>query len=302
MQHTSLCRVRRGLAAGFLTATLALTLSASAAAHSSYLTNWQSLYPTSQSDDHVINGTGTSCQLCHSSQGGGDGFNGYGWKLRGFISTMSVPAAIQACEPFNSDLDPTGSSNLAEINANAQPGWTTGPNNTWYFKNGTTQTGKSPPSLILPPLDPTGGASSFCTSKPSSLAGCTPTLTGSSATISKTGGGYTCKASPVPGGGGKPGIMIWTKSGLLATPTSTSFGFLCLSQLSRFGAWSASPGGTAGLCDGTYDFALQTAVSSTAAIAAGDTLHIQAWYRDSGFPPPGNANFTNGIGPIAVTP
>ena len=37
-------------------------------------------------------------------------------------------------------------------------------------------------------------------------------------------------------------------------------------------------------------------------ILVGDGLYIQAWYRDTGFPPPGNANLTNGVGPIVVVP
>jgi hypothetical protein len=47
---------------------------------------------------------------------------------------------------------------------------------------------------------------------------------------------------------------------------------------------------------------LQSIVASFAVIVPGDQLYVQGWYRDSGFPPPGNANFTNAIGPITVTP
>jgi hypothetical protein len=146
------------------------------------------------------------------------------------------------------------------------------------------------------------GPSQFCTSKPSSLPACVPVLTGTSTTVSKSGGAYTVKATPVPGGAAKPGILIWTKNGQLSTPANTSFGFLCLSQFQRAGNFPASPGGTNGTCNGTYNWPFQSIVASFGTIAPGNTLHVQGWYRDSGFPPPGNANFTNGIGPITVVP
>jgi hypothetical protein len=142
----------------------------------------------------------------------------------------------------------------------------------------------------------------FCTSKPSSLPGCVPFLSGTGTTVSKTSGAYTVAAIPVPGGPGKPGILIWTRFGLLGAPVNTSFGFLCLSQFQRAGAFPATPGGTNGVCDGAYTWPFQSIVASFATITPGNNLHVQGWYRDSGFPPPGNANFTQGIGPILVVP
>ncbi len=162
----------------------------------------------------------------------------------------------------------------------------------------------STPQDLLFQLEGTsgGGMGQFCTSKPSSLPSCVPTLSGTGTTVSKTVGSYTLTATPVPGGAGKPGILIWTKNGLLGTPLNTSFGFLCLSQFQRAGNFPASPGGTNGACNGTYNWPFQSIVASTATIFVGDSLHVQGWYRDAGFPPPGSANFTNGVGPIAVTP
>jgi hypothetical protein len=142
----------------------------------------------------------------------------------------------------------------------------------------------------------------YCTSKPSSLPSCVPSLRGSGASVSKSNGSYTVTAAPVPGGPGKPGILIWTKNGLLGTPVNTSFGYLCLSQFQRAGAFPATPGGASGVCNGAYDWPFQSIVASFATIAPGNSLHVQGWYRDSGFPPPGNANFTHAIGPIQVLP
>jgi IPT/TIG domain len=145
-----------------------------------------------------------------------------------------------------------------------------------------------------------GSVTSFCTSKTSSL-GCTPTLTASSSTASKTGTPpSTLTASPVPGGAGLPGILIYAKTAPVA-PIVTSFGFLCLSGFQRAGAFPASPGGTPGTCSGAYTWDVAVIAAGTASILVGDMLRIQAWYRDPGFPPPGNANFTNGVNALTVT-
>ena len=95
---------------------LFITMSVAQAA-SSYLTTWQGLYPNSLSDDNA--GT-QGCQLCHASST--QNLNPYG---KAFCDQAgSTTARIQAVEAANSDLDPTSSSNLTEINASAQPGWT----------------------------------------------------------------------------------------------------------------------------------------------------------------------------------
>jgi hypothetical protein len=145
-------------------------------------------------------------------------------------------------------------------------------------------------------------AETFCTSKPSSLAGCVPVLVGKSSAISKSAGAgsYGVAAAPVPGGSGANGILIYSRSGLLGTPLLTGFGHLCLSQFARLGAFVSAPGGTLGACDGAYYWDFGAIAQATGAILPGDTLHIQAWYRDP--PNAGAANLTQGVGPIAVLP
>jgi hypothetical protein len=150
-----------------------------------------------------------------------------------------------------------------------------------------------------------GGVTNFCTpsktSSPSS-GSCVPALTTSSTTASKSGApATTVTATPVPGGPGLPGILIYAKTPPVA-PVVTAFGNLCLSGFSRAGAFPASPGGVAGSCSGTYNWNWAAIAAGTAGIAIGDVDRIQAWYRDPGFPPPGNANFTHGIDGITITP
>ncbi|MFQ5804173.1 MAG: choice-of-anchor D domain-containing protein [Candidatus Methylomirabilales bacterium] len=134
-----------------------------AMARGTFLSPWQSTYPASLSDDNVINGTGKSCQLCHRDSSGGDPWNGYGWDIKlGLDAGLSTADAITAIEALNSDMDPGNFENYnpgpgGEIDQNTQPGWTGGPNNTIYFKNGTTATGQLPPGNILGNLDPVVG-------------------------------------------------------------------------------------------------------------------------------------------------
>ena len=127
-----------------------LTLTAQVAvARPSILAAWQSTYPASDSD--LVN-----CQLCHQNTSGGNPWNAYGWNIRQGIqnSGLAASAAIAAVEANNSDASVvSASNNLEEISASTQPGWTVGAANTIYFKNGSTLTSQSAPSLVTA-LDP----------------------------------------------------------------------------------------------------------------------------------------------------
>lgn len=144
-------------AAVWLVGLMALLLgSGSAMAISSYLRGadgFNLVYPASTS------GVNASCNICHSN-GGGTDLNEYGraWTAQ-HNSGQTVRAAFLAIEAINSDGDPTGASNIAEIIANAQPGWTPGAVNTLYdmFTLAVTATNQSPP-FINGILDPAATA------------------------------------------------------------------------------------------------------------------------------------------------
>lgn len=125
-------------------------LSSSAFGYSSYLSTWQGKYPSSQSDNNIINGTSASCQLCHFNSSGGDPFNAYGWSLREDMNNngKTISQAINDVEALDSDSDPSHYTNLEEINADVQPGWTDGANNIKYFTSGSQTTGQTPPSNV----------------------------------------------------------------------------------------------------------------------------------------------------------
>ncbi len=120
--------------------------SGSAMAVSNYLRGtdgFNLVYPASTT------GTNSSCNVCHSN-GGGTDLNAYGraWAAQ-HNAGQTVRAAFLAIESANSDSDPTGSLNIAEITAGAQPGWTPGAVNTLYdmFSLVATVTNQNPPSI-----------------------------------------------------------------------------------------------------------------------------------------------------------
>jgi hypothetical protein len=106
----------------------ALLTAPSAYARSTFVSPWLSQYPGS---DSLNNATPDGCQLCHSTASG-SGRNAYGADLDSVMpsnpSTSELIAALIAIESDDSDSDPTGSSNIVEIDADTQPGWTVGDN------------------------------------------------------------------------------------------------------------------------------------------------------------------------------
>lgn len=128
-----------------------LVVFSSALALNAFLKTWQDTYPHSTSD-------AASCDLCHGTST--SNLNAYGQDLCEAFNG-SVPAdskaALLAIEGLDSDGN--GDSNLVEIDAGAQPGWTTGPVNQIYDTNvaaGCEPIGApiEPLSTLPLPLDP----------------------------------------------------------------------------------------------------------------------------------------------------
>jgi hypothetical protein len=109
----------------------------------SYGSNWATAYPNSTSYANA------SCQLCHGSST--STLNGYGNAVRQAGTSV---AAIQSIGNQNSDGDAGGSNNLAEINANAQPGWTSGINTVYTTAGANAGTATAPlaASVLLDPI------------------------------------------------------------------------------------------------------------------------------------------------------
>jgi len=146
-------RGRRCLASAGLSIVVslgALLLAPAAHAESDYLNNWRGLYPGSNSD-------AASCQLCHGSSTGD--INPYGFAVASCNPATSgnISQRIQAAEGPNSDGDAGGFTNLEEINASTQPGWTTGLNDIWSRGGCNPQNPETAPNGLGTPLDPPVG-------------------------------------------------------------------------------------------------------------------------------------------------
>jgi|GEM_PF-401308 len=124
---------------------LALLCAPQALATSGYLSTWSGLYPGSTSDNAA------SCQLCHGTST--QNLNPYGHDLAQCNgATGTITQRILAAEGLNSDGDAGGFTNLAEINANTQPGWTTGNMPVWGRTSCTAAgTNTAPSGLSLDP-------------------------------------------------------------------------------------------------------------------------------------------------------
>jgi len=134
--------------------TVALTTPQVASAWPPYLTEWQNIYPASNSDDNVSNGLGQGCALCHFDPNGGSPWNPYGWEIRKkFLAGASLHDAILQSALWDSDANPRSWSNNVEITMDTQPGWTDGNNNVAYDDLGALP-GQPPPAGILGSLDP----------------------------------------------------------------------------------------------------------------------------------------------------
>jgi FG-GAP-like repeat len=132
----------------------------------------------------------------------------------------------------------------------------------------------------------------YCTSKPSSLPGCVPTLQAAGTPSASTGSGFVVSTTPTLGG--KVGLFIYTTQGAAAVPSSTPFGFLCIGPSGIKRIASQTTGGTNGLCNGSMsvDFNLYYATQTgDPSLVPGATVDLQAWYRDPA--DAGGADLTN---------
>jgi hypothetical protein len=108
-----------------------------------YTTTWGITYPDSET---VV----ANCLICHSDDD--TRLNTYGRDIC-LAEGADLPARLVAVESIDSDGD--GTSNLMEIGANAQPGWTEGDNPLFYTETCLPAGENIPVPLDVPdPYDP----------------------------------------------------------------------------------------------------------------------------------------------------
>ena len=114
-----------------------------AKASSHYTTIWGSHYPHSETYE-------ANCYICHSENL--EHLNGYGRDIC-LTEADDIETRIVAIEMYDSDGD--GTTNLTEINLNAQPGWTEGDNRLYHSDTCLDALENiSVPSPVPSPYDP----------------------------------------------------------------------------------------------------------------------------------------------------
>lgn len=133
--------------------------SSQAAAFPGILADWQDRYgAVSASADNA------GCYLCHADGTDRSRWNAYGWDVRDaradVTCDLDMDGDVTNAEAFfcieseNSDLDSGANSNLSEIGASTQPGWTVGASNTIYTIFSTLP--NQPPPDDIGAVDPDG--------------------------------------------------------------------------------------------------------------------------------------------------
>ncbi len=147
-------RLRCLLTTGLATLAL-LTLAPQAHAFNNILNTWQGIYGLGgTSGDNSQSGNNASCELCHANNNTGL-WNGYGSQLEVLINSGTGAAAAMAQIEGNSSVNINGGTTfLDEIQASAQPGWTTGNNNTIFNNGAVVAASNVPPPAGIGDLDP----------------------------------------------------------------------------------------------------------------------------------------------------
>lgn len=145
---------------------LALFAGMSAQARPGIADDWESRYGpggTSGIDSDTMqimeSATGKRCQVCHESRNGGSPWNAYGWAIRQAGGGSDALAAFLSVEALDSDGN--GDTNLEEITAEAQPGWTT-TGNLAYVADGSSSPIPDEDIPSVSPLDPAAETDYAC--------------------------------------------------------------------------------------------------------------------------------------------
>ena len=142
-------RLLRTLVVALLLVAALLVAVSPALGLNSMLKSWEGHYADSTSDN-------AGCALCHGSST--KNLNAYGRDLCiAFEGTIPADIVPYLLEIESWDSDGEGNSNLVEIEANAQPGWTAGDNAIYYTSDGNcAPTGATiaVPSSVPQPWDP----------------------------------------------------------------------------------------------------------------------------------------------------
>jgi len=147
------------------------------------------------------------------------------------------------------------------------------------------------PSTTLSEVIGTHWISAYCTAGVTSN-GCQATLTGAGHASASAPTGFVVAASGVEAN--KQGLLFWGRAPK-ATPWGSGTSYLCVSAPTVRTPVQNSGGGIVSPCDGTFalDFNAWMTSKPATAPAAGDTVFLQAWFRDP--PAPKTTNLSDAL-------
>ena len=122
---------------------------------------------------------------------------------------------------------------------------------------------------------------SYCVSSSTSIPGCSAALTANGAPSLTQPTGFTISTSEVPGGA-LFGVGYFSLNGASANPLGTQGGLVCVAApLVR--TPPIASGGTAGVCNGSYQVTLADLLAAYGSgIEPGHLVHYATWFRDPG--------------------
>jgi hypothetical protein len=126
-----------------------------------------------------------------------------------------------------------------------------------------------------------GITGAYCAASLTSLPGCQAALSGSGSPTLSDPTAFTLSSGLVPGG--NLGICLVGANGSASIPFGTLGGALCV-QPPFFRTPPKASGGTAGQCNGMYNFLLLDLANASPVVVAGNNLHAQMWARDPANP------------------
>jgi glucose/arabinose dehydrogenase len=159
------------------------------------------------------------CQLCHERGGGGDGWNSYGWLVRGIFRNSGdisdieerLKASLNEAEGYPTDPNDAGSPTfLQEILANAQPGWRQASDNEIRYDDETKKFISPPASLPCALLIDEGDTELTCSTDnpiPTSI------VTGANVKLKTVASGFTAPVSAVAAPGEPESIYVVEQGG-----------------------------------------------------------------------------------------
>jgi hypothetical protein len=133
----------------------------------------------------------------------------------------------------------------------------------------------------------------YCTAKVTSL-GCTPRIGASGGASLSVGAGLRVFAHGVTPNAA--GLLFY---GLAPTSHPLHGGTLCVTQSLRRTAVQFSSVGASG-CSSSFSYDFTPAVLMQAGLAAGTHVYAQYWWRDGGFPAPGNIGLSDAVEFVVV--